>query len=297
MNKKLDIIFNNSKKLKIDDNTEIVIMSDCHRGAGNNFDNFIKNQNIYKSALQYYYGKGFTYIELGDGDEMWEVKNYNDIIDIHLEVFKILKRFHNSNRLIMIYGNHDIAKKSPLVLEKYFYKYYDTVTKKEEPLLDGLTVDESLILNYKNYDIFLVHGHQASLLDGTFLKLSRFLVKNVWRPLEQFGLKNPTDAAKKYQVSRKTEKNLEEWSAKNNKILIAGHTHKPIFPKIGQSLYFNDGSCIHPNGITCIEIEKGNITLVRWESEVNKDKFISARRKILDGGEQIINFFNLDNNK
>lgn len=43
MNKKLDKIFKNSDKLLIDNNTKIVIMSDCHRGAGGNFDNFIKN--------------------------------------------------------------------------------------------------------------------------------------------------------------------------------------------------------------------------------------------------------------
>ena len=42
MNKKLDKIFEKSKKLVIDDNSKIVIMSDCHRGD----DNFIKNQNI-----------------------------------------------------------------------------------------------------------------------------------------------------------------------------------------------------------------------------------------------------------
>lgn len=43
MNKKLDKIFEKSKKLVIDDNTKIVIMSDCHRADGNTYDNFIKN--------------------------------------------------------------------------------------------------------------------------------------------------------------------------------------------------------------------------------------------------------------
>lgn len=283
--------------MNIDNNTKIAIMSDCHRGAGDNFDNFIKNQNIFKSALRYYYNKEFTYIELGDGDEMWEVNNYNDIIDVYLDVFKQLKKFHDSNRLIMIYGNHDISKKSQDVLEKYFYKYYNKTTKKYEPLLEGLTVDESLILNYKNHDIFLLHGHQATLLDGTFYRLSRFLVRNIWRPLEFTGIKDPTSTAKKYQVTKKTEKKLQDWSIKNNKILIAGHTHRAIFPKIGESLYFNDGSCIHPNGITCIEIENGKITLVKWHYDVNKDKFLSIKRTVLEGNEYLINFFKLDNER
>ena len=83
MNKKLDKIFENSEKLSIDDNTKLIIMSDCHRGDGNNYDNFLKNRNIFKAALNYYYDKGFTYIELGDGDEMWEVKNYEVSVDVH----------------------------------------------------------------------------------------------------------------------------------------------------------------------------------------------------------------------
>ena len=111
MIKKLDRIFKNAKKIKIDDKTKLVIMSDCHRGNGNNHDKFNKNRNIYETALHYYYKKNFTYIELGDGDEMWEVNNFKEIIDEHLSSFQILKKYHDSNRLIMVYGNHDICKK------------------------------------------------------------------------------------------------------------------------------------------------------------------------------------------
>lgn len=289
MNKKLDKIFKSSKRLDIDDNTKLVIMSDCHRGVGDNLDNFIKNQNIYLAAMRYYYSMGFTYVELGDGDEMWEVEDYKEIIEVHLDVFKQLKKFHDLNRLIMIYGNHDISKKSPEILEKYFYKYYDEIKNKEESLLDGLKVHESLVLNYKGYDIFLIHGHQVDFLNSTLWRFSRFLVKYVWKNLENIGIKAPVGSAKKYKLTQTNK--LSKWSIKNNKILIAGHTHKAIFPKVGQSLYFNDGSCIHPNGITCLEIEKGKITLVKWEFKVNEDDLISVKRKILDGNEPIIKFY------
>lgn len=291
MNKKLNKIFKRSKKISIDDKTKIVIMSDCHRGAGDNFDNFVKNQSIYESALRYYYRNGFTYIELGDGDDMWEVKDYKEIIEAHLESFKQLKRFHDADRLIMIYGNHDISKKSTAILKKYFYKYYNKETKQIEPLLDGLTVYESLVLTYKNNDIFLIHGHQVDFLNGTLLNLSRFFVRYIWRPIEHIGIKDPVSAAKTYQVTKNIEKKFKKWSIENNKILIAGHTHRAIFPKAGQSLYFNDGSCIHPNGITSLEIENGSITLVRWEFGVNKSDFISVKRCILEGDELIIKFF------
>lgn len=82
--------------------------------------------------------------------------------------------------------------------------------------------------------------------------------------MESFGIKDPTGIAKNYVASSNTEKSLKEWRGKNNKLLISGHTHHPIYPKIVESLYFNDGSAIHPNGITCLEIEYGKISQVRW---------------------------------
>lgn len=293
MTKRLTKIFNNSKVININDTDKIIIMSDCHRGAGDNFDNFLKNRNIYNAALNYYFKNGYTYIELGDGDEMWEVKKYNEIIDVHLESFKQLKKFHESNRFFMIYGNHDIIKRNKDVLEKYFYNYYNNVTNSNDTLLNNLNVYESLILNYKNKDIFLIHGHQVDFLNGTMWKLSRFLVRYVWHLLEFIGTEDPTSAAKNYYVSKNVEKKLQKWSIQNNKILIAGHTHRPIFPKAGQSLYFNDGSCIHPNGITGLEIQNGKISLVRWELNVQDDGMLYVERNVLSNEEAITNFFNI----
>jgi len=292
MSKKLNKIFKKSKRLVIDKKSKFVIMSDCHRSVGNNFDNFNKNKNIYISALNHYYENNFTYVELGDGDDMWEVKNYFDIIEEQLDTFKILKKFHENERLIMIYGNHDIVKSKKKILKKYFYKYYDNKTKQYVNLLNNLDVFESYIFNYQDYEICMLHGHQVDLLNSTFWRLSRFLVRHLWRYLEYLGIKDPTSSAKNYNVSKRLEKKLKKWSIKNNKILIAGHTHRPIFPKLGESLYFNDGSCIHPNGITCLEIENGEITLVKWLYKVRADKVIYVGKEILAGKEPIINFFN-----
>lgn len=287
---KLNKIFNKSKRLKIDDQTKLVIMSDCHRGIGNNSDNFIKNQNIFITALNYYYKNKFTYIELGDGDELWEVKNYKDIINEHLHVFKILKKFHDSKRLIMIYGNHDIYKRNQKYLKDNIYKYYNKNKQKEEELLDNLVTYESIVLEYQGKEIFMIHGHQIDLLNGTFWRLARILVKYLWHPFESIGIKDLTGSAKNYEVSSKLEKNLNKWSLKNNKILIAGHTHRPIFPKARESLYFNDGSCIHPNGVTCLEIENGKITLVRWFFKVKKSN-VTIGKTIIEGPELVLNFF------
>ena len=284
-------LLNKAKRFKIDDNSKIVIMSDCHRGIGDNYDNFLKNRNLFLASLIHYYKNSFSYIELGDGDEMWEVDNYKDIINEYIDVFKMLKKFNDSNRLIMIYGNHDIDKRNKLILYKYFYSYYNAITKKEEKLLNNLEVYESIILEYKNQEMFLFHGHQVDLLNGLFWRVSRFLVTHVWRKFERIGVSDPTGAIKNNKVSTKFEKRLKKWSIKNNKTVITGHTHRPIFPKLKNSLYFNDGSCIHPNGITCLEIENGNITLVKWQYGLDHNNLITVKRSVIEQSQSILNFY------
>ena len=288
---KINKLFKKAKRINIDDNSKIVIMSDCHRGAGDNFDNFIQNQNIFNAALKYYYNNNFTYIELGDGDEMWEVKQYNHIIEEHIGIFKLLKKFNDQNRFIMIYGNHDIVKRNKKIMEKYFYKYCNKLTNKEEKLLNNLKAYESLVLKYNEHDIFLIHGHQVSFLNSTIWFIARFLVRHIWCHLENIGIKDPTSAARNHKVTKKIERKLKKWSLKNNKIIIIGHTHRPSFPEVGKSLYFNDGACIHPNGVSCLEIENGKITLVKWKFKLSKNNLISIGRFVIDGEIPINDFY------
>lgn len=282
---KLNRIFKNSKIVKIDNTNKFVIMSDCHRGIGNNHDNFLKNKNIFNAALLNYYKNGYTYIELGDGDELWEVDNIEDIIDVHLNTFKILKKFHDDNRLIMIYGNHDDKKRDKRLLESFLYYHNDL------ELLKDLKVEESLVLEYKNNYIFLLHGHQVDFINSTLSGISKFLVRHVWKYAENYLLKDPTDASKNNKITKISQNILKNWSIKNNIIVITGHTHKAIFPKVGDCLHFNDGCCIHPNGITALEIENGKIALVRWSLNVREDLTIYVEREVIEDFIAIDYFF------
>lgn len=291
MKKKLKKLYNRSLKMTINDNDKIVIMSDQHRGAGDNYDNFLKNCNIYNAALLYYLKNDFTYIELGDGDDMWEVENCKDIVEEHVDSFKLLKEFHEKNKLIMLYGNHDISKKYPQVLKECFYKHYNKETDAYEDLLNNLEVHESLVLNYEGKEMFLFHGHQFDIFNSLLWRLSRFLVKYIWKKLEHFILKDPTSAAKNYSKPRYREKRLNRWSIKNNILLISGHTHKPMFPKKGKGLYFNDGSCVHPNGITCLEIENGYISLVKWKFAFKPENTVHIEKRNIEKKEKIVDFF------
>jgi len=58
------------KRLPLSEHTKLIIMSDMHRGDGTGSDDFAHNSLIYKCALDYYMANGFTYVELGDAEEL-----------------------------------------------------------------------------------------------------------------------------------------------------------------------------------------------------------------------------------
>jgi UDP-2,3-diacylglucosamine pyrophosphatase LpxH len=268
-------------------------MSDCHRGDGSWADTFSKNQNIYFAALNYYYYDNYTYIEIGDGDELWENNNISNIIKEHKNAFLILKRFFNKKRLYLIYGNHDIVKQSQKYVKQNLYYYYDEREKKKIALFKGIKVHEGLVLKQKDTqnEIFLVHGHQVDFLNSTLWRLTRFLVRYLWRPLEIFGVNDPTSTAKNYRKKESVEKRLSRWVQNNDSMIVAGHTHRPVFPEVGETRYFNDGSCVHPHGITAIEIANSKIQLVKWSIKTKDDNTLYVGRDIILGPTPLADYF------
>lgn len=263
--KRLSKAFLKAQVLPLRSNSRLVLISDCHRGQGNSNDNFLKNQHLYFYALSYYFDRGYTYVELGDGDELWENRNFSDILEIHSNIFWLFESFHKQNRIYMIYGNHDMEKK--------FHSC---------PL--QIPCQEALILKdcYTSHYFYLTHGHQADTFNSTFWKLSRFLVRYLWKPLEGFGVLDPTSAAKNYSIKETTEKRLEHWAEKQNVTLIAGHTHRSVLD-INHPHYINTGSCVHPRCITCIEITNNSLSLVKWSMEAKSDATLYVARNVLNG--------------
>ena len=82
-----------------------------------------------------------------------------------------------------------------------------------------------------------------------------------------------------------------EWAKKEKQMLIAGHTHKPVFPEPSEPLYFNDGCCIHPRCITAIEILDGNIMLVKWNIQTKNDGTLFVGREVLAGPTKLTDYF------
>jgi len=268
---RLQKAFEGAIRLPLNHQTKYVLFSDCHRGTGTSNDNFLKNQTLHLATLQYYFKTGYTYIELGDGDELWENRCMEQIIEAHNDIFRLLSLYDRHKRLYMLYGNHDMVKKNTSY----------TAKPCTQTLFADMKFHESIILENNTSqsarDIYLTHGHQADLLNSVFWRFARFLVRYVWKPLEYFGVMDPTSAAKNYTRKQKTELRLQDFAEKEGHIIITGHTHRPVLSETN-SFYCNCGSCVHPYSITCIEIERMQISLAKWALAVRSDMSHVARR-------------------
>lgn len=285
VNRRLKGVYHTASIVQFNSKSKFIIMSDCHRGKGNIGDNFQPNQPVYIGALEYYYDSGFSYIELGDGDELWENRCLKPIIEAHSDVFELLSRFYNDDRLYMLYGNHDAAKQKKSYLKSNCNSYYCDSALCQKTLFPGIEIPEGIILqdSKTKSQILLIHGHQISFLNDTLWPLTRFLVRHVWKPLESIGFLAPTSPSWPREKAEKAERKLSSFAKQEKIMMIAGHTHRPVFAKPGDTPYFNDGSCVHPGGITGIEIENGMISLVKWYVSSRKDRTMYIERELMAG--------------
>jgi hypothetical protein len=117
--KRLNKVFKSSEEVPFDDSSKLILFSDCHRGDNSWTDEFANNQNVFFHALNYYYDQGFTYIELGDGDELWENAFFEDIRRAHSNIFWKMTQFYKENRLYLLWGNHNRKWKRSGNVEKH----------------------------------------------------------------------------------------------------------------------------------------------------------------------------------
>ena len=268
---RLNKAYEGALKLPLHESSKYVIFSDCHRGDGTTGDNFLPNKPLYLAALRHYFTNGFTYIENGDGDELWENRCMEQIMEIHKDVFHLLSLFHQQNRLYMLFGNHDMVKSR------------NNPHPCGQPLIQKISFHEALLLEPGPHrEIFITHGHQSDILNSTLWPLTCFLVRHLWSPLEHFGISDPTSAAKNNSRKKRCERRLQQFAKQKGHLLLAGHTHRPYLSE-NNPYYCNCGSCIHPYNITCLEIERLHISLVKWHLSSDRDKRLFVKREVLAG--------------
>lgn len=277
--------YKNAKLEYFDENSKYIFLSDIHRGDDSASDVFARNQTIFLAALNYYYDRGYTYVEVGDGDELWEHKEFRHIRLAHSDVFEVMKKFYTDNRLIILYGNHNIFLKSKHYVKKNLFYYYDEYTQDNHELFKGIRPHESFLLKQKQtgQEILVLHGHQGDLMNDQLWFLNLVLVRYFWRFMHLVGFQNPSSPARNHFKRHRIEIKYKKWIAKHRKMLLCGHTHRPKFPKLKELPYFNSGTCIHTRGFQGIEILNNEIMMVDWRVRANDRGKLEVIRSVMRG--------------
>lgn len=263
----LDQAYERAHFIDYDKKRPLVIFSDCHRGIRQSTDPFTKNEDLYYYILDYYYNSGFTYLEAGDGDEMYKYP-FDKIQNSYEKIFELLHKYNNQDRLIMVSGNHDLGT--------------NKTNKTESVEKDGLTAHEAVVLEnaQTGQQLFIVHGHQADMLSERYRPFGQAVVRYFLDPLFKMGLigfndqgdiccmgkrSMPAFILKCIEQSQdKIEKRIALWAGKTNRIVISGHTHRFSDADTNGAPYFNTGSCLVPNIVTGIEIVCNQINPIKW---------------------------------
>ena len=131
---------------------------------------------------------------------------------------------------------------------------------------DGIIAQEGLVLRHSKTGqrIFVVHGHQADFTSDRLCIVGRFVVRNIWKRVQLLDVVQVTSRRGHVRRPEKTERRIVKWVEANRQVVICGHTHRPACAADGMPPYFNTGSCTYPGYITGLELQGGEITLVKW---------------------------------
>lgn len=221
----LEETFNTSPEKEIKDIEKIkwIIFSDHHKGQMDGADDFKPCKAAYHAALSYYLAAGYTLILLGDVEEFWECfpkkvfKKYRD-------TFELEKKFADDNRYIRFWGNHDDFWSWKGRVETGLKKKYIG----DHDIYEGMRF--KIDFNGKEIILFLVHGHQGTLVSDRWKKISRIFVRLIIRNLQRLTRIRGARPVNNFSLRKSHEKAMYSWvEKKDGVIMIDGHTHRPVF--------------------------------------------------------------------
>jgi predicted phosphodiesterase len=288
------------------EHARFIIFSDQHKGGRDGADDFMAAEQNYLSALSYYYDHGFTFINLGDCEELWECPPAKVMAENRAALLEEA-RFLQQKRYYRVFGNHDLEWRYSVPRLQFLKPIFGKKLK----VYEGIILQTQY--NDRDYRIFLTHGHQGDMRsDGN--TFSKWFVAAIWTPVQRFFNVHADTLSDSFDLADRHNIIMYEWSMQyQHTFLISGHTHKPVFASLdhidrltkqlekaqskgdaaqvsvlqkallarqeeyagkqfvktmAHPSYFNTGCCCFSDGdITGIEIAEGFIRLIKWEKD------------------------------
>jgi hypothetical protein len=210
------------RDITVDD--RIVIFSDHHRGGRDGADDFQRCERAYNAALVYYHFLGWHLVELGDVEELWE-NTFDEVASSYSETLRLAAAFHADGRYTRLYGNHDLAwSNAELFADAMAGRGYGGVTPLGSLLLAVSDRDGSPL-----GELLLVHGHQGTADSDRHARRSALFVRLGWRPLQRLLNRPWNTPSVDWELRGEHASDMAAWAQERGQVLIAGHTHLPVF--------------------------------------------------------------------
>jgi UDP-2,3-diacylglucosamine pyrophosphatase LpxH len=314
--RQLDDLYEYSHKLKITEKDKVVIFSDLHMGNGSSKDDFRTNSDLFSSAIKdYYLPEKYKLILNGDVEELLRFP-YKKIRRRWDDIYKIFDLFDKKNAFYKTIGNHDLALCLPNApQQKYsnqhavtlqsdygdlmvFHGHQASMNYQRLNKLVGYTLKYlANPLRIKNYSVahnsrkqyaiekkvyhyscfrkrVSIIGHTHRPLFESLSKAERLKFKIEQLCREYARHENDKDLKFIKKTIKAHKKELRKIFLKNRNALHVNHLYHSIFhiPTL-----FNSGCVIGKRGMTCIEIEKNQISLVHWFDQQTSKKYLDRR--------------------
>jgi UDP-2,3-diacylglucosamine pyrophosphatase LpxH len=273
----------------------------------NGIDDFSRNEMIYCHALQHYYDEGYGLILNGDVEEAWQARPkkirgaYRDTAYAVERLFAEKGQRHH----VRIWGNHDSIWMKPSKVKKHLWKvlgegvrvwpglrlgdhlfvshgHQGDIFSDTYAIISRFTVRHGWswlqrLFNVTNARAATNHfvrqrrddliyrwaleqgqvvfaGHTHRSMFGEIPETNQIIA--LLRQLEDEMPDHPSP----FQVQATVE-HLRQLVQRSEK------KRQKRKGEVAVPCYFNSGSCVHQNGITGIELEGGEVRLVKWELE------------------------------
>ncbi|MBV6646601.1 MAG: metallophosphoesterase family protein [Cyclobacteriaceae bacterium] len=310
--KQLDQLMSESPTEKLDDESKWVIFSDLHMGDGSSTDDFKRNASLFEQVVdRYYRRKDFSMLLNGDVEELQRFP-LKKIIEQWKPIYKLFDDFANDDKLVKTIGNHDlqlsVLDKLPFDYnltegQRFDYKGKDIfvfhghqASKKyqERNQLVGFTLKyfanplgiknysvshsskkqyniEKRVYHYSVYrKVMSIIGHTHRPLFESLHKVERLKFK-IEQLCRQYNIAPPEDESDIKSLIKSHKKELLSYHKANVDHNLQNYVYNTLFHI---PCLFNSGTVIGKRGITCIEIEDGNISLVHWFDKNISKKYL-----------------------
>lgn len=294
---------------------KIIIFSDLHKGNKKRSDDFAPAESNYLAALNYYYGMGYTLIILGDSEELWKF-NLFTVSKHNKPSFDLEKKFLKRKGLIKVFGNHDVFwNNDPFAPLQLLSIYGETVHIYEGVILQyGVHKKLDIFLTHGHQGDGQSDGNKFSawFVAKIWAPLQSFLELNINTPAfndilktehNQFMYEWSSAQQDMLLITGHTHQPVFESMTHLERLykqllLARQQNDAPAIAKLQQEIafrrqeydhvsedylhlkptYFNTGCCCFTDGdITGIELDEGEMRLIKWKKDGNE-----AKRTILE---------------